>query len=159
MIRDIQNLSSALKVAAASGTQFNRVEYGYLGEINTMRGLSNADYIMFLLPPSSTMPDAYKNIEEVKCTFHCYTTLKSISGTPPTNSNQALEYFHDILKQKFIQTISNLTKDAEHKYVLNSPIEMERTSREFNQEYVGLICTLTISMFSTCLPFSNSANI
>ena len=155
MIVDIENLSADIKAASLIGPQFNRFEYGYLGEINAMRGLSNTDFIMFLLPPSSVMPDAYKNLEDVTCTFHCYT--KAPVGT--TNANQGLESTHDMLKQKFIQTLSNLTRDKEHKYVINSGINFERTSREFNQEYIGLICNVTISYFSTCLPFSNNTNI
>jgi hypothetical protein len=154
MNRDIQNLSADIKIA--SSTQFNRYEYGYLGEINAMRGLSNSDFIMFLLPPSSTMADVYKNNEEASCVFHCYT--KEEFGSP-TNATESLQKIHDELKERFIQTLSNLTKNNEHKYIISSGINFDRTSREFNQDYVGLICNVSISFFSTCMPFSTQSGL
>ena len=155
-IVDIQKLSFDLKVATTGqGGQFDRFEYGYLGEINAMRGLSNTDFIMLLLPPSSVMPEPYKNLEEITCVFHCYT--KAPAGT--TNANQGLENTHDALKEKCLRTLANLCIDEEHKYVINSGITFERTSREFNQEYIGLIATVTINCFTTCMPYSFFTNI
>ena len=67
---------------------------------------------------------------------------------------ESLQYIHDVLKERFIQTLANLCKNNEHKYIISSGITFDRTSREFNQDYVGLICNVSISYFSTCMPFS-----
>lgn len=159
MIRDIQNLFADIKTAGTNGSHFQKIEYGYLGEINNIRGLGTFDAILYLLPPSSVMPDIFKNDEEVICTFHCYTRYAQTSGATITNSDDELEKIHDALKEKFLATMSNLTKDNEHKYIISGGLNMERTSREFNQEYVGLICTLSIRMYSTCLDYSMNTDL
>lgn len=152
MITDIQKLVIDLKLAGASS--FQMIEYGYLGEINNIRGLGLTDSIMYLLPPQSTMPDIYKNDEEHTCVFHCYTRFATIGGVAGTNANDRLEYLHDALKEKFLRTINGLTINNEHKYIVSGGLGLERTSREFNQEYVGLIATVNIRQFSTCLDYS-----
>jgi len=157
MIRDIQNLVADLVIAGTTNANFQRIEYGYLGEINTMRGLNTTDAILYLLPPSSNMPDIYKNDEEVICVFHCLVPF--IDGGVQSNANESLQKLHDILKEKFLNTISNLTKDNEHKYIISDSLNIERTSREFNQEYVGLVCTIGIRMFSTCLTYSDNTEL
>lgn len=158
MIRDIQDLFADIVIAGTTGSNFAKIEYGYLGEINNIRGLGQYDCIMYLLPPSSVMPDIYKNDEEVSCTFHCYTRFAD-AVTPASNSSELLQKTHDKLKGNFLNTMANLTRDKEHKYIISGGLNMERTSREFNQEYVGLICTINIRMFSTCVSYSLNTDI
>lgn len=158
MIRDIQNFVSDVDTARQVGTQFNRFEYGYLGEVNAMRTLNANDTVLVMLPPESIMPDIYKNDEEVTCVFHCLIPFNEIGGVQPTNANDRLEFMHDSLKEKMLNTISALLKDKEHKYIVASPLQIVRTSREFNQNYVGLQCTISFRMFSTCVDYSLDHN-
>ena len=118
MIRDIQNFVDDIDTARQISTQFNQFEYGYLGEVNAMRTLTQNDTLLILLPPESVMPDMYKNDEEVVCVFHCLIPFNEYAGAIPTNDNTALQFFHDLLKEKFLNTIGHLCRNNENKYIL-----------------------------------------
>lgn len=153
MIRDIQELVDDIDAARQSGNHFQRFEYGYLGEINAMRTTGQYDAILLMLPPESVMPDIYKNDEELICVFHCLVPFEDFGQQ--SNASSSLQYLHDSLLNKFLSTINNLTKNNEHKYIPAGSLRIVRTSREFNQNYVGLECTMSLRKFNTCLTYSS----
>jgi hypothetical protein len=153
MIRDIQELVQDIDTARQVGNQFQRFEYGYLGEINAMRTLNQYDAILLLLPPESNMPDVYKNDEEIICVFHCLVPFEDYGQQ--SNASESLQFLHDSLYSKFLNTIQSLMKNNEHKYIPAGALRIVRTSREFNQNYVGLECTMTFRKFSFCLEYSS----
>jgi hypothetical protein len=143
MIIDIEQLSIDIGVARTG--HFDTWKFGYLGEINASH---NTDYpLLMLLPPSSRFTDVYTNDETLTLVFHMY----DVKPATFTDSNTDLEKTFDSLLEKFKATIQALVIDSEHKYILTGGWTIDRVSREFNDDLIGLVITIELNKYSFCL--------
>lgn len=148
MNRNLQNLITDLNTAKTG--HFQKFEFGYLGEINAMRGTKYP--LIMLLPPSSNYEDAYSNDEKYTCVFHCYDfNPDALDNSKDLTTGLALSFVE--LKHKFKETIENLVKTNESKYIISGGWSIDRVSKEFNDNLVGIVCTIQISMFTDCLEY------
>lgn len=146
-ITDIHDLSVALNAARIG--YFDTWRFGYLGEVNSNH---DTDYpLIMLLPPTSKFKDPYSNNETLYLTFHCYDTIKQLSNKKSWNDSTMLEYQFDDLLERFKGTMQNLVKGKEHKWILSGGWGVERVSREFNDDLIGIVVTLELDKFSFCL--------
>jgi hypothetical protein len=135
-------------IETASIGNFNKFAFGYLGEINSFRA-SSIYPLMMLLPPDSSFTNVYKGDETYNCVFHCYT----FNAEALDNSQDGLQQTFDILKDFFDSTIQNLVRNNEGKYILGGQLTIERVSREFNDNVVGIVCSIPIKTFTTCYSY------
>jgi|TARA_B110000238_G_scaffold60438_1_gene66125 hypothetical protein len=146
MNKDLQNLITDVYDARAG--QFEQLLFGYLGEVNGMRGTKYP--LLVMLPPSSSYTDPYSNDEKYTCVFHCY-DFNADALDNSKDMTTGLAFTLDNLKEKFKATIQALVKNNEDKYILSGGWQIERVSREFNDNAVGIVCTIEISAFTDCL--------
>lgn len=148
MIRDLEDLSKDINTARAG--YFDTWRFGYLGEINSNH---KTDYpLLLLLPPSSNFNSVYTNDETMTLTFHMYDVKPLVENPPfPFDNTTLLEKTFDDLLNRFKNTIERLVVDKESKYILSGQWSIDRVSREFNDDLIGLVITIELNKYSFCL--------
>ena len=148
MITTLTQLTTDLNTAAISTGLFQKFHFGYLGEINSYRA-STAYPLMMLLPPESSVSDIYAGDETYTLVFHCY----EFNAEALDNSQNGLQSSFDTLQDRFDSTMQALVKNNEHKYILGGSLNIERVSREFNDNLVGIVCTISLKSFTKCYTY------
>ena len=152
MIRNLNVLSK--DIDGARFGFFDTWKFGYLGEINSNH---KTDYpLLLLLPPSSSFKDVYSSDETMTLTFHCY-DVKPPVETPTLvwNDTRLLEKTFDNLLERFKGTIEALVLEKESQYILSGQWSIDRVSREFNDDLIGLVITIELNKYSFCLATHN----
>tara|TARA_B100001094_G_scaffold332747_1_gene406228 strand:+ start:13439 stop:13882 length:444 start_codon:yes stop_codon:yes gene_type:complete len=145
-ITTITDLKADIRTASIGN--FNTFHFGYLGEINSYRASSSYPLLM-LLPPESNIADVYKGDETYTLVFHCYT----FNAEALDNSQDGLVQTYDQLMDFFSSFMNTLLRNNESKYVLGGSMNIERVSREFNDNLVGLVITIPLKSYTKCFNY------